>query len=114
MRILVLLSAAALTAAVFTAAGKAEAPVEAQTPPPGEGFDIIQARCAGCHPLSQVFGAPPKTAQGWAQTVRKMAERNGEMTPEEITTVNAYLALHFASDAPLTAAAPSPAPVANP
>lgn len=107
MRFLFLLPAAIL-AATLAAASNAESP----TAPPGPGLDIIKARCIGCHPINQVFDAPPKTAQNWAQTVRKMAERNGEMTPEEITVVNAYLAKHYAVDTPM-AAAPPPAPAAN-
>ena len=107
MRYVFLLPAALLAAAV-AAAGSAEI----QSPPPGAGLDIIKARCAGCHPVNQVFDAPPKTAQNWAQTVRKMAERNGEMTPEEIAVVNAYLAKHYSIDAPVAAAQP-PAAVAN-
>lgn len=103
MRLLFLLPAAFLAITV-AAAGNAEV----KDPPPGPGLDIIKARCAGCHPLTQVFGAPPKTAQNWAQTVRKMAERNGEMTPQEITIANAYLAQHFAVDSPLASAPPAP------
>ena len=105
---LLFLPPVALFAATLAAASSAESP----SAPPGAGLDIIKARCIGCHPINQVFDAPPKTAQNWAQTVRKMAERNGEMTPEEITVVNAYLAKHYAVDAPMAAAAP-PASAAN-
>ena len=102
MRFSLLIPVAAL-AATLAAVGNAET----ATPPPGPGLDIMKARCIGCHPINQVFDAPPKTAQGWAQTVRKMAERNGEMTPEEITVLNAYLAKHYASDAPVASAQPA-------
>jgi mono/diheme cytochrome c family protein len=108
MRLLLFVPAGIL-AVTLAVAGNAVA----QAPPPaGEGLDVIKARCVSCHPINQILDAPPKTAQNWAQTVRKMAERNGEMTPEEITVVNDYLAKHFAVDGPVAAAQP-PSPVAK-
>ena len=67
---------AALAVASIAAGGVAQTQTDA-TPPPGEGLDIMMTRCTGCHPINQVFAAPPKTAQAWAQTVRAMAEAEG-------------------------------------
>jgi hypothetical protein len=101
MRSLLLLLPAACLVASLASAGSA-AP---KSPPPGPGLDIIKARCVGCHAITQVFNAPPKTTRNWAQTVRKMAQRNTAMTKDEIKVVNAYMAQHYATDRAVAAVA---------
>lgn len=73
-------------------------------PPPGPGLDLINERCGFCHTTAQVFQTRRSEAD-WAATVQGMADRGAEVSPDEIKTITAYLAAHYAA-APGAAAAP--------
>jgi hypothetical protein len=66
-------------------------------PPPGAGLDLINERCVSCHPATQIFSAPRKTPLEWSQTVKRMAARGAELSPEEAKTISDYLAENFAA-----------------
>lgn len=78
----------------------------AATPPPGPGLDLINERCGFCHTTGQVF-QKRRTEADWAATVRGMADRGAEVSPEEIKIITAYLAQNYAL-APGTSGAASP------
>lgn len=82
------------------------APTAAVAPPPGPGLDLINERCGFCHTTAQVFQTRRSEAD-WAATVQGMADRGAEVSPDEIKTITAYLAAHYAA-APGAASAAAP------
>ncbi|MFY9349045.1 hypothetical protein [Sphingobium sp.] len=84
------------------------APTAAAAPPPGPGLDLINERCGFCHTTAQVFQKRRSEAD-WAATVQGMADRGAEVSPDEIKTITAYLAAHYAAAPGAAAAAPPPA-----
>ncbi|WP_373933365.1 hypothetical protein [Sphingobium sp. sgz301304] len=78
-------------------AQQAPAPTAAAvTPPPGPGLDLINERCGFCHTTAQVFQTR-RSETDWAATVQGMADRGAEVSPDEIKTITAYLAAHYAA-----------------
>jgi cytochrome c5 len=68
----------------------------AQTPPKelpaGEGRDIVQRVCTGCHTLTPVLMKTDGEG-GWRHTVTRMVlQRQAQLLPEEFETVVKYLA----------------------
>lgn len=74
-------------------------------PPPGAGLDLINQRCVFCHNTVQIF-SQHKTPEAWAATVEQMANRGAELSPEEMKTIEEYLAKNYGAPAQPPAAAP--------
>jgi quinoprotein glucose dehydrogenase len=64
----------------------------------GSGLELINQHCVECHPATQIFSAPRRSPLEWSRTVKAMAARGAELTPEEIKTVSDYLAEHFGAE----------------
>jgi cytochrome c5 len=73
------------------------APAKAITLPNGDGKDLVEARCAGCHDLERVT-IVKRRKQDWPFIVGNMVARGAAATPEETRTIAAYLAAQFGSD----------------
>jgi hypothetical protein len=69
---------------------------QTQSPPPGEGLDLIQRSCINCHDIYMIT-TKRKTPDEWVALVNLMADRGAEVTPEEIDVIAAYLSQNFSS-----------------
>jgi predicted DNA-binding helix-hairpin-helix protein len=67
--------------------------------PPGEGRDLVQTDCVGCHKLNMIFQTR-KTQAAWAKEVNDMIQRGAAVFPEEIEPITAYLRKNFGPDVP--------------
>lgn len=72
------------------------------TLPEGTAKDLILRTCTSCHVLSKTTEAR-KSAEGWRGNVKDMIRLGAKLSPQEETTVVAYLTKHFGREA---AAAP--------
>jgi len=95
--------AAAIIAPIFVLGARAIA-ADAPVSPPGPGLDLINQRCVFCHNTVQIF-SQHKTPEAWSETVERMASRGAELSPEEMKTIEDYLAKNYG--------APAQAPAAN-
>ncbi|MGA8154567.1 MAG: helix-hairpin-helix domain-containing protein [Terriglobales bacterium] len=71
----------------------------AQTLPAGEGKDIVQQQCGGCHAMKVVTSKRASKEQ-WSTLVNQMVTRGAEIEDDDIQTVIDYLAKNFGPDAP--------------
>jgi hypothetical protein len=67
--------------------------------PPGEGRDLAQTDCLGCHNLSMIF-QNRKTQAGWTKEINDMIQRGAAVFPEEIEPITVYLSKNFGPDVP--------------
>jgi hypothetical protein len=65
-------------------------------PPPGEGLDLIQRSCIGCHDIYMIT-SKRKTPDEWSVTVGLMADRGAEVTPDEMRIIEEYLSQNFST-----------------
>jgi mono/diheme cytochrome c family protein len=84
-------------AANFGPGAPPPAPAKAIALPNGDGKDLVEARCAGCHDLERVT-IVKRRKQDWPFIVGNMVARGAAATPEETRTIAAYLAAQFGSD----------------
>src|ERR1700726_4144555 len=66
----------------------------AQNLPPGDGQDIVQHQCAGCHAL-KVVTSKKASKQQWATIVDQMVSRGADVEDDDIEIVVQYLAKNF-------------------
>ncbi len=65
------------------------------TLPPGEGRDLVQALCSGCHDMGRIV-ATPRSAVSWRRYTENMLAQGGiPATDEQIASAVAYLSSHF-------------------
>ena len=72
---------------------------QAQNLPPGDGKEIVQQKCGGCHALKVVTSKRASKEQ-WATLVDQMVTRGAEIEDEDIETVVDYLAKSFGPNVP--------------
>jgi competence protein ComEA len=66
----------------------------AQNLPPGEGQEIVQHQCGGCHAL-KVVTSKRASRQQWSTLVDQMVSRGADVADDDIETVVQYLAKNF-------------------
>lgn len=66
--------------------------------PPGDGKDIVQRACVGCHAL-KVVTSKRATPQEWSTVVDQMVSRGADVEDDEIETLIAYLSKNFPAGA---------------
>lgn len=108
------LAAALLTSTLFgwasaqtpaaTPQGASPAPQAATPPPPAfpetparSGKDILETSCTGCHDLG-VLTATPHAAEDWPGVLKRMVGNGLNITPTDLTTVQAYLVEHYSAE----------------
>jgi mono/diheme cytochrome c family protein len=64
---------------------------------PGDGMDIVQARCAACHPATMITGKR-FTAQKWGEVVDQMVSKGAQVSDEDYPVIVAYLAKTYGAD----------------
>jgi len=83
----IVLSGAAAMAALI-------APALAQDLPNGNGRDMVQMICSGCHDLSPITDGG-FSRQDWETVVKSMIDMGATITPEQVTVITNYLAVNF-------------------
>ncbi|MBB4153669.1 cytochrome c5 [Sphingomonas jinjuensis] len=69
-----------------------ELPADEAKFPAGPGSDVADRVCTACHSASMILTQPPLTSDQWAAAIKKMAEvYKARITPDEATTIHAYL-----------------------
>jgi virginiamycin B lyase len=71
------------------------APALAQDLPNGNGRDVVQMICSGCHDLEPITGAVGFSRQDWETIVKSMIDMGATITPEQVTVITNYLAANF-------------------
>ncbi len=62
--------------------------------PEGKGKEIVQGMCNTCHPFFARVGGG-YTPEGWNTVLRMMTNQGLALTPDQMTTVKAYLVKNF-------------------
>jgi mono/diheme cytochrome c family protein len=86
-----------ILSACFAAAFCLSAPAQdppAETLPAGEGKDVVQRICTGCHGIETALDQARTEAQ-WKAVVDTMIGRGAEGTDAEFATVVKYLTKNF-------------------
>lgn len=79
----------------------------AQNLPAGEGRDLLQKDCTGCHQLNVITSAH-KTESQWTDTVVEMRTRGASGSDEDMEKIVKYLAANFGPQSSAPAAATTP------
>jgi len=62
--------------------------------PPGNGREIVQRTCIGCHDL-KVVTTKRATLQQWTTLVNQMVSRGADVEDDEVDTLIGYLSKNF-------------------
>ncbi|HYK78208.1 MAG TPA: hypothetical protein VEU95_01205 [Micropepsaceae bacterium] len=84
---IVLPAAAAMTALIL--------PALAQDLPNGNGRDMVQMICSGCHDLSPIADSVGFSRQDWETVVKSMIDMGATIKPEQVSVIANYLAANF-------------------
>ena len=84
----IVVSGAAAMAAVI-------APALAQDLPNGNGREMVQMICTGCHDLEPITGAIGFSRQDWETVVKSMIDMGATIKPEQVSVITNYLAANF-------------------
>jgi virginiamycin B lyase len=82
----IVLPAAAATALIL--------PALAQDLPNGNGRDMVQMICTGCHDLEPITGAG-FSRQDWEIVVKSMIDMGADIKPDQVSVIANYLAANF-------------------
>jgi len=66
--------------------------------PPGNGKEIVERACGGCHAL-KVVTSKRATPKEWSALVNQMVSRGADVDDDEIDTLVAYLSKNFPATA---------------
>jgi virginiamycin B lyase len=89
----VLVSAAALSlCAAFAFTAKIAL---AQTLPGGDGKEVVEKICAGCHDLDPITESQGGTREDWDMVVKSMIDMGADIKPEQAALITTYLAQNF-------------------
>ena len=67
----------------------------AQSLPNGEGKDVVEKICAGCHDLDPITGSNGGTHDDWDMVVKAMIDMGADIKPEQAAVITKYLAQNF-------------------
>lgn len=67
----------------------------AQSLPSGEGKDLVEKVCAGCHELDPITGSEGGTHDDWDMVVKAMIAMGADIKPEQAAVITNYLAENF-------------------
>ena len=79
--------AAAMTAIIL--------PAFAQNLPNGNGREMVETICSGCHDLSPITDAVGFSRQDWEIVVKSMIDMGADIKPEQVSVIANYLAANF-------------------
>lgn len=66
----------------------------AQDLPNGNGKEVVQTICTGCHDLEPITGTG-FTKEDWEIVVKSMIDMGATIKPEEVALITNYLATNF-------------------
>jgi virginiamycin B lyase len=88
------IATAAIALAYAGALGAIAYPAFAQTLPDGNGKEMVQMICSGCHDLSPITeGGGSK--DDWEAAVKSMIVMGADIKPDQVTVIVNYLAANF-------------------
>ncbi len=67
----------------------------AQTLPNGDGKDVVEKICAGCHDLDPITSSGGGTRDDWDMVVKSMIDMGADIKPEQAALITSYLAQNF-------------------
>jgi len=71
------------------------APAFAQNLPNGNGREVVETICSGCHDLSPITDAVGFSRQDWETVVKSMIDMGADIKPEQVSVIANYLAANF-------------------
>jgi len=71
------------------------AAVVAQILPNGNGREVVEAICSGCHDLAPITDAVGFSRQDWETVVKSMIDMGATISPEQVAVITNYLAANF-------------------
>ena len=71
------------------------APAFAQNLPNGNGREVVQMVCTGCHDLSPITDAVGFSRRDWETVVKSMIDMGATIKPEQVSVITNYLAANF-------------------
>ena len=81
--------------AICTALGLTAGIALAQSLPSGEGKDVVEKICAGCHDLDPITSSEGGTHDDWDMVVKAMIAMGADIKPEQAALITNYLAENF-------------------
>ena len=70
-------------------------PVLAQDLPPGNGKELVQNICGGCHDLTPITDSVGFSKEDWTTVVEAMISMGAGIKAEQIPVITDYLAKNF-------------------
>jgi virginiamycin B lyase len=67
----------------------------AQNLPNGDGKEVVEKVCAGCHDLDPITSSVGGTRDDWDMVVQNMIAMGAEIKPEQAALITTYLAQNF-------------------
>ena len=77
---------------VLVSAAQTNQPVEL---PQGEGKEIIEGSCSGCHGLTEIAKSAGFTEVEWRKVLQAMVQRGAQLNDQQLGTAANYLANNF-------------------
>jgi cytochrome c5 len=81
--------------AICAAFGLTASTALAQNLPSGDGKEVVEKVCGGCHDLEPITGSVGGTRDDWDMVVQSMIAMGAEIKPEQATLIANYLAQNF-------------------
>ncbi len=88
------IAAAALALTGASAAAGLVTSALAQTLPNGNGKEVVEMICSGCHDLSPIIGGGFSRAD-WEGVIKNMIDMGATITPEQVAVIANYLATNY-------------------
>ena len=89
------LAAAVLSVACVTASTAIVAPALAQNLPAGNGKEMVEMICQGCHDLSPITTSIGFSRADWETVIKSMIDMGADIKPDQATVIVNYLATNF-------------------
>jgi virginiamycin B lyase len=70
-------------------------PVLAQNLPNGNGKEVVETICSGCHDLSPITDSVGFSREDWETVVKSMIDMGATIKAEQVTVIATYLAQNF-------------------
>ena len=70
-------------------------PALAQDLPPGNGKELVQNICGGCHDLTPITDSLGFSKEDWNTVVEAMISMGANIKPEQVAVITDYLAKSF-------------------
>ena len=77
------------------AAVAAVIPALAQDLPNGNGKEVVQTICSGCHDLEPISSSGGFSREDWEAVVQSMIAMGATIKPEQVSVITDYLAQNF-------------------